>query len=156
MAFLGSMIYSLTARITVFWAVVFALVHAYWAAGGAAGMNEPADTPGAQGYIAFIALLGLLGGAVAHGLLPGARGLIERRRLVLLARVGGGALLVGVVVGVSRWLVDGSLDGDGAVGVVTTVYFLLGGVMFSVLGWAEAQRLRSRPNQAREAAVEAA
>ena len=55
---------------------------------------------------------------------------------MLLARGGGVALLIGVVVGVSRWLVDGGLDGDGAAGVVTTVYFLLGGVLFSVLGWA--------------------
>jgi hypothetical protein len=124
----GSNPNTLTARLTVSWALVFAGVHAYWAAGGTAGMNgDPADTPAAQAYIAFIALLGLLGAAVARGLVPGAR---------RLARVGGVALLAGVVVGVGRWLVDGSLDGDGAAGVATTVYFLLGGVLFAVVGWA--------------------
>src|SRR4051794_8623074 len=52
--------------VTVTWSVVFAAVHFYWAAGGAFGMNgDPADTPGAQAYIGFIALLGVLGGPVA-------------------------------------------------------------------------------------------
>src|SRR5688500_13473029 len=56
------------ARVTVAWAVLFALVHFYWAAGGAVGMNgNPADTPAAQAYIAFIAVLGIAGAAVAHG-----------------------------------------------------------------------------------------
>jgi hypothetical protein len=133
---------SLVARVAVAWALVFAVVHFYWAAGGAAGMNgEPADTPAAQGYIAFIALLGLLGAAVAQGLVPGARGLLGRRRLIVLARAGGAALLAGVVIGVARWLADGSLDGDGAFGVITTVYFLAGGVLFSVVGWAREARV---------------
>jgi hypothetical protein len=133
----GSITYSSIARATVLWALVFAVVHAYWAAGGAAGMNgEPADTPAAQGYIAFIALLGLLGAAVAHGRIPESRSLLGRRRLDVLARIGGAALLAGVVFGTGRWLADGSLDGDGAAGVITTAYFLLGGVLFSFIGWA--------------------
>jgi hypothetical protein len=117
-------------QITIAWSALFAVVHIYWAAGGAAGMNgEPADTTGAQGYIAFIALLGILGGAVAFALdaRPG------DRRLILLARVGGAALLAGVVVGAGRWLADGGLDGDGAAGIATTLYFLLGGVLFTAL-----------------------
>jgi hypothetical protein len=56
------------ARLTTVWGVIFAVAHAYWAAGGAAGMNgDPADVTGAQGYIAFIAALGLAGAAVAAG-----------------------------------------------------------------------------------------
>ena len=97
-------------------------------------------TAGAQGYIAFITAIGLLGAVVAHGLVPGSRGLLGHRRLVLLARAGGAALLAGVAVGVSRWLVDGSLNGDGAAGIITTSYFLLGGLLFSRLGWADHAR----------------
>ena len=49
----------LIANITVVWAVLFAVVHAYWAAGGSAGVHHPADSAGAQVYIAFVAMLGL-------------------------------------------------------------------------------------------------
>jgi hypothetical protein len=73
---------------------------------------------------------------VAHGLAPGSRSRLGRTSLIRLARVGGSVLLAGVVLGVGRWLADGSLDGDGASGVITTAYFLLGGALFSVLGWA--------------------
>jgi hypothetical protein len=52
------------AHVTVAWAVLFALVHLYWAAGGAIGMNgNPADTPAAQAYIAITAYF-LLGGVL--------------------------------------------------------------------------------------------
>jgi hypothetical protein len=118
-------------QITVAWSALFVVVHAYWAAGGEAGMNgDPADTIAAQSYIAFITVLGLLGGAVAHGFVRK-----RRRTLVLLARAGGVALLLGVVVGTGRWLQDGGLNGDGAAGLAITLYFLLGGVLFSALGW---------------------
>ena len=141
MSLLRSIKFAPIARLTVIWALVFAAVHAYWASGGAAGMNgEPADTAGAQGYIAFITVIGLLGAVVAHGLVPGTRGLLGHRRLVLLARAGGAALLAGVTVGVSRWLADASLNGDGAAGIITTIYFLLGGLLFSRLGWADHAR----------------
>jgi hypothetical protein len=120
----------LTNRMTVIWAALFAAVHAYWAAGGEVGMNgEPADTAGAQIYIAFIALLGLTGGAVAAGLAAQP----NHRTLLLLARAGGAALLLGVVVGTARWVGDGGLNGDGAQGIAITLYFLLGGVLFSRL-----------------------
>jgi len=113
-------------RLASLWALVFAAVHAYWAAGGATGMNgDPADTPATQGYIAFITLLGLGGAAVAHGLAQS-----RRRALVLLARAGGLALLAGVAVGSARWIADGSLGDDGTGGVVLTAYFLLGGLLF--------------------------
>lgn len=120
------------AQLTTVWGVIFAVVHAYWAAGGPVGTNgDPADTPGAQSYIAFIAALGLAGAAVAGGLGRGSR----RRTLIMLARTGGAALLLGVVFGAGRWLADWSLDGDGAAGVVITLYFLLGGFLFSAIGW---------------------
>ena len=106
---------------TAAWGVVFALVHFYWAAA------EPRLAAGI--YIAFVAVLGLAGAAVAYGL---ARE--PDRRLLLLARLGAGALLLGVVVGVARWIADGSLDGDGAEGVIITAYFLLGGVLYAQLG----------------------
>ena len=125
---------------TVTWGVLFAVVHAYWAAGGAAGMNgEPADTAAAQAYIAFIALLGLAGAGVAYRLVR------ERRRvLTLLARAGAAALLLGVAVGTLRWAVEGGLDDDGAAGVVTTLYFLVGGVLFAMLGWRDEASPRER------------
>ena len=120
--------------------------HAYWAAGGATGTNgDPADTIGAQSYIAVIALLGLAGAAVAGGLArdPG------RRVLILLARAGAAALLLGVVFGSGRWLADWSLDGDGATGIAITVYFLLGGLLFSTVGWhRDTRRLPGLPRAA--------
>ena len=113
-------------HLTAAWGALFAVVHVYWAAGGAAGMNgEPADTLAAQLYIAFIAVLGLAGAGVALGLVRD-----PRPALTLLARIGGAALLLGVAVGTGRWLTQWSLEGDGAAGVVTTLYFLFGGVMF--------------------------
>ncbi|WP_272476668.1 hypothetical protein [Baekduia alba] len=70
-------------QVTTAWGVLFAVVHAYWAAGGATGMNgDPA-----------------------------------------------------VTLGTARWLAMWSLDGDGATGIVITLYFLLGGLLFSTLGW---------------------
>ena len=119
-------------RITVAWSIIFALIHFYWAAGGSFGMNgEPADEIGAQLYIAFIALIGLLAAVVAH------RG--HRR----LARIGGAALLAGVAAGTARWLADGNLSDDGVGGVIVTLYFLLGGVLFTVLGWRPANVRRT-------------
>ena len=99
--------------VTAFWGIVFAGFHFYWAAGGSTAMDERALTLGESLYIAFIAVLGLAGAAVAHGLYQpwGAR--IGHRRLRTLARLGD----------------------DGADGVVITAYFLLGGLLFSALGW---------------------
>ena len=107
---------------TVVWGVVFAIVHVYWAAA------EPSLAAGL--YIAFIAILGLAGAAVAYGFLVGHRD----GRLRLLARLGAAALLLGVVFGTARWIADGSLGDDGAAGVVITAYFLLGGVLYARLG----------------------
>ena len=89
--------------------------------------DEPDLAAGA--YIAFIAVLGLGGAAVAYGFLSGRRS----RRLLLLARLGAAALLLGVVVGIGRWIAEGSLGGDGAGGIVITAYFLLGGVLYAQL-----------------------
>ena len=121
---------NLLSRLTIAWAVLFAIVHFYWAAGGSAGMNgEPAEELGAQLYIGVIALVGLASGVIAYGLSrdPG------RRLLVRLARLGGAALLLGVAVGTARWIADAGLGGDGAAGVVTTLYFLVGGALFLTL-----------------------
>ena len=121
------------AHVTVAWGVLFTIVHAYWAAGGELGMGgEPADTAAAQAYIGFVAALGLAGAAVAAGF---ARTAVRRRRLVALARAGGIALGLGVLFGTASWVGDGGLGGDGAGGVVITLYFLLGSVLFCRLGW---------------------
>jgi hypothetical protein len=132
MSLLKPMNLARAAQLTIVWGVIFAAVHAYWAAGGAAGMNgDPADTLGAQIYIAFIAALGLAGAAVGGALGRGSR----RRILIMLARIGGAVLLLGVVGGAGRWLADWSLHGDGVQGIVITLYFLIGGLLFSALGW---------------------
>jgi hypothetical protein len=132
MRFLRTTDLARVAQLTTAWGVTFAVVHIYWAAGGAAGMNgDPADTFGAQSDIAAIALLGLVGAAVARRIAHGSR----RRSLILLARAGGAMLLLGVAFGSARWLADWSLDGDGAAGVAITLYFLLGGLLFSTIGW---------------------
>jgi hypothetical protein len=39
-----------------------------------------------------------------------------------------------VTFGTGNWLVEWSLDG-GTAGIVITLYFLLGGLLFSTLGW---------------------
>jgi hypothetical protein len=128
------------------WGVLFAVVHAYWASGGEIGMKGgAARTVAAQGYIAVIALLGLIGAVVAYGLAHGPRARPRRGLLILLARAAGAALLLGVAVGTGRWLADWSLDGDGAAGVVITLYFLLGGVLFSMLGWQTGRPTSPRP-----------
>jgi hypothetical protein len=122
--------------VTAAWGLLFAIVHAYWAAGGEAGMNgEPADTLGAQLYIGFVAALGLVAAGVGIGLAERGNPPLVDRVLVLLARAGGAALLIGAAVGTGRWVADGSLNGDGAEGVAITLYFLLGGLLFSLLGW---------------------
>jgi hypothetical protein len=122
--------------VTAAWGLVFAIVHAYWAAGGEVGMNgDAADTLAAQLYIGFIAALGLTGTTVGIGLSAAGNPPAVQRALELLARAGGAALLIGVAAGAVRWLADGSLGGDGAEGVAITLYFLLGGILFSVLGW---------------------
>jgi UDP-N-acetylmuramyl pentapeptide phosphotransferase/UDP-N-acetylglucosamine-1-phosphate transferase len=76
-------------------------------------------------------VLGLAGAAVAYGLDRDQC----RRALILLARGGGVALLLGVLVGTLRWIDGGDLAADGASGLAITLYFLLGGFLFSGLGW---------------------
>jgi hypothetical protein len=124
------------AAATAVWGVVFAGFHFYWAAGGEAGMDGASRSLADSLYIAFIAVLGLAGAIVALGLYQPWGATMGRRRLRLLARIGGVALLLGVAFGAGRWLVGGSLDGDGAEGVAITAYFLVGGLLFSALGWA--------------------
>jgi hypothetical protein len=115
--------------------VLFVAVHFYWAAGGTA-LGNGGDTDAAeQAYIGFIAAVGLLGAAVGHGFAHGWGARLGHRRLTLLARAGGAALVPGVLIGVGRWLGDGGVGDDGVSGVVITAYFLLGGVLFSMLGW---------------------
>jgi hypothetical protein len=126
--------------ITAAWGLVFAVVHVYWAAGGDAGMRDDVSSPGAALYVGFVAVLGLVGAAVAYGLDRPWGAKVGSRRLRVLARAGGVALLLGVAVGVGRWAADGSLGDDGAAGVVITAYFLLGAALFAALGWARTTR----------------
>ena len=121
--------------VTAAWGIVFAGFHFYWAAGGGAAMDEGTLSLGDSLYIAFIAVLGLAGAAVAYGLYQPWGTRVGRRPLRILARFGGIILLVGVAFGVGRWIADGSLGDDGASGAVITAYFLLGGLLFSALGW---------------------
>jgi hypothetical protein len=121
---------------TAIWGVVFAAFHFYWAAGGTAlGVGEDRTSVAASLYIAAVAGLGLLAAAIAQGLHRPWGAAIGPRRLRLLARLGALALLLGVVIGVGRWIVAGSLGDDGVGGLVITAYFLLGGALLAVLGW---------------------
>lgn len=135
MPFTRSISLLLLARLTIAWGVLFAVVHFYWAAGGTALGNGGETDPAAQAYIGFIAAVGLVGAAIGHGFAHDWGARLGRRRLTLLARAGGAALLLGVVVGVGRWVGDGGVGDDGLSGVVITAYFLLGGALFSALGW---------------------
>lgn len=117
------------------WGIVFSGFHFYWAAGGELAHDASTQSLGESVYIAFIAVVGLAGTAVAVGLYEPRGGLIAWRRLTRLARAGGLALLLGVVVGVARWVADGSLGDDGAAEVVITAYFFVGGLLYSRLGW---------------------
>jgi hypothetical protein len=120
--------------VTAVWGIVFAGFHFYWAAGGGAAY-EGTPSLGESLYIAFIAVLGLAGAAVAYGLYQPWGTRVGGRALRMLARFGGVILLLGVAFGVGRWIADGSLGDDGANGVAITAYFLLGGLLFSALGW---------------------
>ena len=128
----------LVARLTVAWGLLFAIVHFYWAAGGTAMNNGGATDTAAQAYIGLIAAIGLVSAAVGHGFVHDWGARLGRRRLALLARAGGAVLLLGVLGGVGRWLGDGGIGNDGASGVVITAYFLVGGLLFSALGWRRA------------------
>jgi hypothetical protein len=140
---LSNLSFTRVSAATAAWGIVFAVVHFYWAAGGDGAIGDDGSGLAASLYIGFIAVLGLLSAAVARGLdRPwGAR--IGYGRLAVLARVGGVALLLGVVVGVGRWIGSGTLGDDGAAGVAITAYFLLGAGLFAVLGWREATPARS-------------
>jgi hypothetical protein len=121
--------------ITALWGIVFAGFHFYWAAGGTIAHDPDGQGLGESLYIGFIAMLGLVGASVALGPFQSWGARIGQRRLRVLARLGGSLLLLGVTVGVGRWIADGSIGDDGADGVVITSYFLLGGLLFSALGW---------------------
>ena len=120
--------------VTTVWCMAFALVHFYWAAGGEAGTRDgAASSLGMSFYIALIAVLGLAGAGLARGLCQpwGAR--FGRRRLRAVARLGTGMLLLGVAIGVGRWITAGGIGDDGVPGVIITGYFLLGGGLFAAL-----------------------
>jgi hypothetical protein len=120
---------------TAVWGIVFAGFHFYWAAGGTLAHDPGGQSLADSLYIGFIAGLGLAGAGVALGAYQPLGIRIGRHRLRLLARLGGALLILGVAVGAGRWIADGSLGDDGADGVVITAYFLLGGMLFSTLGW---------------------
>ena len=115
--------------------------------------GEPADSLGAQLYIGFIAVLGLASAGVARAAVDQAR----TARSTRLARLGGAALLLGVAIGAGRWLAQWSLEGDGAAGIATTLYFLFGGVLFTVSALGHrAQQLGRGPDRARRGAADVA
>jgi hypothetical protein len=121
---------------TAVWGVLFAAFHFYWAAGGAAlGVGDDQLSFGASLYIGLVAVAGLVGAAAAHGLYQPWGTAVGRRRLRVLARIGAVALLLGVAIGIGRWITAASLGDDGAGGMVITAYFLLGGLLFALLGW---------------------
>lgn len=132
-------------RITVAWALLFGLVHAYWAAGGSLGMDEPATDPAAQAYIAVIALIGFASAGIALGLVRPWGERLGRGRLRLLACVGSIALALGVTFNAIAWIADSSqLSEDGASGIAVWTYFLAGSVCFGLLARrARAPRLSS-------------
>lgn len=148
----------LLASVTVIWALVFALAHFCWAAGseiaGYAADEDGLSTRAAL-YIAGVALVGLLGAAVAYGFQRSGNGRLASRWLRRAARLGAVALLLGVALGSARWAVDGSLGDDGAGGVFITLYFLVGGLLYALLGWSRgnphesAMRLNAKGSGAR-------
>ena len=80
----------------VAWGGVLAAVHFYWAAGGTAlNSGGPVDG-GAAAYIAFIAVLGVIGGLVGLAIARAATRRIPRRPLLLLTRVAATLLLFSV------------------------------------------------------------
>jgi hypothetical protein len=119
------------ATATAAWGVLFAVVHFYWAAGGTALNNAGATDAAAQAYIGFIAVVGLVSAAIVQSFVHDWRARLGRQRLTLLTRAGGAAL------------------------VVITAYFLLGGVLFSTLGWRSqtANTTAPRPMSADDAAA---
>lgn len=121
--------------VTALWGIVFAGFHFYWAGGGTIAHDPSAQGVADSLYIGFIAVLGLAGSAVGLGVYQPWGTRMGRRRLRTLARLGGTALLLGVAVGAGRWIAEGSLRDDGVDGVVITAYFLVGGLLFSALGW---------------------
>jgi hypothetical protein len=121
---------------TIIWGIVFTIVHVYWAFGGGSGLSHDGNASlGASLYVGFIALLGLAGTVVAYSLERPMGASIGVRQLRLIARIGGIALLLGVVVGVGRWIAAGSLGDDGIAGIVITAYFFVGGIFYVLLGW---------------------
>ena len=101
----------------------------------------PPPSLGASFYIALIAVLGLAGAGLARGLCQpwGAR--FGRRRLRAVARLGAGMLLLGVAIGVGRWITAGGIGDDGVPGVIITGYFLLGGGLFAALSRASKRQV---------------
>jgi hypothetical protein len=85
------------------WGGVFAAVHFYWAAGGTALNNGGPADGGASAYVAFIAVLGVIGGLVGVAIARAATRRIPRRPLLLLTRVGAALLLLGVAIARSGW-----------------------------------------------------
>ena len=117
----------------VAWGGVFAAVHFYWAAGGTALNNGGPVDGGAAAYIAFIAVLGVIGGLVGLAIARAATRRIPRRPLLLLTRVGATLLLFGVATAVIRLAAgtDDSWTEDPMSTAAITLYFLAGGVLYA-------------------------
>jgi hypothetical protein len=121
----------------VAWAAIFAAVHFYWAAGGTAVSTGAAG--GAAGgwvaaYIAFIAVLGIAGGAVGLAIARDGAPRVPRRVLLFLARAGATLLLIGVGIAAMRAAAgtdEGWTESPAATAAIT-LYFLAGGLLYAL------------------------
>ena len=115
------------------WGGVFAAVHFYWAAGGTALSFSGSLDAGSAAYIAFIAVLGVIGGLVGVAIARAATRRIPRRPLLLLTRVGATLLLFGVAIAAIRLAAgtDNSWTEHPSSTAAITLYFLAGGVLYA-------------------------
>lgn len=133
------------------WATLFAVLHLYWALGGAWGLAESAgprlaaDRPGWFVALGLYGVAGLLLVAAGAGLIL-SRGVLVGRRGRALPLLGAGiaAVLTFRAIGVHVLLLADAGYGRGAISgaqrswtlVVWNPWFFLGGVAFGLAAWA--------------------
>ena len=118
------------------WAFLFAIAHFYWALGGCAGFPVEACEAGLSNtwFLAYdldAGVLCVLGAVIALALVRPWGRMIPRRTLLVLAWIGGAALLLRGVVGLVQDVLI--VVGPGNGWYPTMLYdpwFLVGGVLF--------------------------
>lgn len=118
------------------WAFLFAIAHFYWALGGCAGFPVEACEAGLSNtwFLAYDLVAGVLcvlGAVIALALVRPWGRMISHRTLLILAWIGGAALLLRGVVGLVQDVLI--LAGPGNGWYPTMLYdpwFLVGGVLF--------------------------